>query len=577
MSYILELIEGFDHTDSAAVDMSLLDDKSATGANGWNGAGLTDTGVTPVTGRDGVGLAMRFATAEITAVLSYKLSAALVDTSALAWLMGGFAFRANFEPSDMANNDRLTLMSCLAVGGVTEAGIVVGRGGGLMCHRDRATDGSLNQGIGPVGAAKPRIRNGTWHYISFMFNVGQNSQPANGGWEVYLDRQLAVSNIDANQISWSTGNDLESVAFFKDTAAGSYDIDDFWVAQITDDTDDVGLNPGPNHYSIRHGAIRDPQVRKMIPDADGATQNWTPLSSTNVSNVDEDPDDGDTTYIESSAAADVDLYGFPNVGADVDVLRACAVGFTSRETVATGFNIEARTVHSTNALTYGTLVDTSANTTFEAKQVRARRSVGTTPSDITVTFTNPGAESADTGPPTGWTESGAVTNEQGAENSGPPTTAQAGTWWFFFDGGTGTLNNEQFWLEQEIALSTDAVPTADVDAGNLQIEFTGFLYDDGSDEGVLQCGFLDANGTLIRTSTSPLYTTGAAWASNTFTCDVPAGTRSVVYRIGAQANNNSQTVNIYWDSISAVFAYIDNSDEFTAAEADAAEFGVITS
>jgi hypothetical protein len=568
---VLEVIEGFDHTDSAAVDMSLLNDKSAGGAGGWIGD-LTDTGVTPVTGRDGSGLAMRFASAEVTAEILYQLSADLIDTGSVGVLSGGFAVRLNFTPAEAG--EPINLFHCVAVGGVTEGGIAITRSGALVCFRDRLSDGRTYMYAGVAGAAKPIIRNGTWHYVSFVFNIGQSST-SNGGWQVWLDRQLCVDSI-SGQVAWATGNDLQTVGFFKNVSTGSYDIDDFWLAQMPDKKDEADQNPGPNQYSIRSGVIKDPQVRILFPTGDSATVDWTPEAGTHFSSVDDDPDDGDSTYIDSSAAANVDLFTFPGLGADVVKIPASAVSFTSRETVATGFSVSARTVHAANAATTGTAVDTSANSTFEAKQARARRSVGATPSDLPVTFTNSGAESA-VDPPTGWTAVGDVTDEQGAQNTGTPPDGQGGgsTWWFYFDGGSGLLSNESLFLEQEITTVSDSIPDTDIDAGNLQLEFTGFVWDSSGDEGHLELEFKDAGGVTLASFRSPVYNPEAAWTTETFIAHVPPGTRSVAYRMGGQAGGAGQ-VGIFWDTMSAVYAYLDNLDEFTPTQADAAEFGVIT-
>lgn len=570
----LELIEGFDHTDGTASDMSLLDDKSATGSGGWNGAGLTDTGVTPVTGRDGSGLAMRFATAETGASIDFQLAADIVDSNTNGILLGGFALRLNFEPSDMTGAQRASVMQCKSTAGDVEAGILVTRGGAVACHRDTQSTGLVNQGTGPSGAAKPIIRNGTWHYITFIFEVGENST-SEGGWQVWVDRQLAVDSV-AEVVSWSTGNDLRTVSFNKNTSAGSMDIDDLWLAQVADKSDIVGRNPGPSHYSIRHGLVRDPQVRILFPDANGNQNDFTQVGTgtNNFEFVDENPDDGDTTALDSSAAADVELYGYPNVGTDVNKIPAMAVSFTEKETVATGFNVSARTRHSTNEATTGTAVATT-NTTYEAKQARARRSVGSTPSNITVTLTNPGAESA-TDPPTGWTQSG-DNLAGGAENSGPPVTARTGTWWFYFD-GVAYANGEEGRLLQNVTMATDSVPLTDVDAGNLQVRFNGYCnLTSGFSDGVMYVRFLDVDGNTIEENRLSVGSPGAnVWTSQfEILADIPPGTRSIDYEMGG-VENVSPTVNIFWDDMAATIEYIDNLDEFTTTQADAAEMGVIT-
>lgn len=49
-----------------------------------------------------------------------------------------------------------------------------------------------------------------------------------------------------------------------------------------------------------------------LPNADGATIQWTPSAGANWQNVDENPPDGDTTYNLAASAPLTDLYAFPN-------------------------------------------------------------------------------------------------------------------------------------------------------------------------------------------------------------------------------------------------------------------------
>lgn len=55
-----------------------------------------------------------------------------------------------------------------------------------------------------------------------------------------------------------------------------------------------------------------------LPNAAGADAAWTPLSSTNVSNVDDNPNDGDTTYNKALATALRDTFNFANITVPTD-------------------------------------------------------------------------------------------------------------------------------------------------------------------------------------------------------------------------------------------------------------------
>lgn len=56
------------------------------------------------------------------------------------------------------------------------------------------------------------------------------------------------------------------------------------------------------------------KVYVEVPNANGATIQWTPLSGQNFANVNEVPPDGDTSYNSSSTVGQTDQYQHPNTG-----------------------------------------------------------------------------------------------------------------------------------------------------------------------------------------------------------------------------------------------------------------------
>lgn len=61
------------------------------------------------------------------------------------------------------------------------------------------------------------------------------------------------------------------------------------------------------------GWVGDVRVDDYTPSGDGSSTQWTPLSSTNYSQVDEAAADYDTTYVYTSTNAQIDLYAMNNM------------------------------------------------------------------------------------------------------------------------------------------------------------------------------------------------------------------------------------------------------------------------
>jgi len=72
------------------------------------------------------------------------------------------------------------------------------------------------------------------------------------------------------------------------------------------------------------GGGGDVHIETLDPDGDGATTDWTPLASTNISNVDEGKTlaDDDTSYNSSSTVTDKDLFTMSAIVGNVDSVVA---------------------------------------------------------------------------------------------------------------------------------------------------------------------------------------------------------------------------------------------------------------
>ena len=613
MAATYEVIEGFDHVGSAATTMARLADKGGDGITGWHGAGLTSTLVFPVTGRAGQGLAMQFGTSETGSnPVDFRLSADIEDNDSTRHVCGGFAFRLGFQPYELANAH--PLLRFLDSAGTERNSIeltVQGRIQGLRQGRNMpgvfATSISSESNPGYTQyrqLAHPIIREGEWHYLSYDFEVGRNSMSSGfaGDMMIWLDGMLVAHTLNGD--TWGSSNNLRDLRLTKLESIGTFDVDDFWCAQYdwADGTGWIGpytLNPGPHGGSVMSGIIHMPQVRTRFPTGDGNQNDMAVMPTSLTANfqaVDDNPENSDTDYVTSSTTNDTELYTFPGVEADVRRVHATAVSFTAREDGTGTHTVGARTRHSTNESTYGS--SDVSNTSYETKHERARRNNGSTPSNITVTLTNPGAES-ETGaaPLTGWEiprdqrglkifnngwdgEEGlgylsTSASGMGSESSGTPpgsVTAGGGSNWFYFDGqaitGPATLA-----LEQRRATSTDSIPDEDIDAGILQAVIGGDSYV-ADNNAALFLSFYDEKERHIYTAWDTF--TGASWTTRSMTVHIPPGTRFIGWGIGSYRSTASSAVtNVYWDLITASVQYLSADDEFTTTEIDAAEFGVI--
>jgi hypothetical protein len=111
--------------------------------------------------------------------------------------------------------------------------------------------------------------------------------------------------------------------------------------------------------------VKDCEIPSRAMTVAGAEADWTPLSSTNVSNVDEIPSDGDTSYVVSATPGDRDSYkatalgGFGRILGVVHQVRARKED-TNVSTIKVGILNNAQETQGsdhTPALSYSNFVD----------------------------------------------------------------------------------------------------------------------------------------------------------------------------------------------------------------------------
>ncbi len=118
-----------------------------------------------------------------------------------------------------------------------------------------------------------------------------------------VDTQASASNTYCDAIYWgfgSTAGYADNYVLY-DTTGGVFD-------DFTDET----------------------RVRGQKPNGNGDTVQWTPLSSTNVSNVDEEYD-ADTTYCSTTGVGNIDLYAYAANSPATATIHGVKVGMTFRK------------------------------------------------------------------------------------------------------------------------------------------------------------------------------------------------------------------------------------------------------
>lgn len=146
----------------------------------------------------------------------------------------------------------------------------------------------------------------TWLHIG----VYHFADELNGVLRLYVNGALLVNwNGDTRLYGQGSGTPVFSTAPSYVWVAGAYlgsgnnldastYVDDFYIETSTDES---------------AASIPARSWDAMTPNGAGTNAEWTPLASTNVSNIDDNPNDGDTTYNKALATALKDNFAFTNV------------------------------------------------------------------------------------------------------------------------------------------------------------------------------------------------------------------------------------------------------------------------
>jgi len=199
----------------------------------------------------------------------------------------GFKWRANFNTPNTA----LAVRLCEGLGATEHLGLRIS-GSNLALSR---------AGTVVATATGLTILANIWYSVDIRATIADSATV-----EMWIDgvQRIAPTTVDTRAGGNGT---IDSWLMSRGNNADTQDICDIYVA------------------STKYGPGR---CVAITPDAAGSSTQWTPLSSTNVSNVDETttPDD-DTTYVSSVTAGNIDLYNLTTPGSTGTIK---AVGVSAR-------------------------------------------------------------------------------------------------------------------------------------------------------------------------------------------------------------------------------------------------------
>jgi len=168
--------------------------------------------------------------------------------------------------------------------------------------------------IGSVGAPSTRLVANTWYWIETQVKIDATTG-------------IASVNVNGNSVLSQSGLNTKNTAnaFFNQlvvTSGGSGQQGDsyhFWDGTVSSGNDPSALGYGEH------------VIDSKLPNAVGSNSAWTPNGAgNNFTKVNEANEDGDTTYVSTNVAANVDSYGFANVTVSTGTIGIIAINTIDR-------------------------------------------------------------------------------------------------------------------------------------------------------------------------------------------------------------------------------------------------------
>lgn len=157
-----------------------------------------------------------------------------------------------------------------------------------------------------------QVMHNQWQYIEFKVTINNTT----GSFEVRINGKSYLTQSSVDTQNGGTA-ELRKVELYGSNGQG------FWDNLYVDD-------------ATFHGPCR---VNSLLPNGDDTT-NWTPDSgTTNYTQVDENPPDDDTSYVDSSASVIQDTYDYGNL-TNLDTIKSVQISTDVKVTDATTYTLE---------------------------------------------------------------------------------------------------------------------------------------------------------------------------------------------------------------------------------------------
>ena len=170
----------------------------------------------------------------------------------------------------------------------------------------------LHRGDGTLLATGTiNVCDGAWHYleVSVTFNGTTGASVVN----VDLIQQFSVTSINTIVSANSYAN---AISIYRQNSSGYMSYDNWVVMDTTGST-----------FNAFQGEMR---IFGVLPNQAGNYAQWTPSTGANFSCVNQNPDDGDTTYISTTSTGNLDSYKFASLPFTAGTIKAVWVNIVAK-------------------------------------------------------------------------------------------------------------------------------------------------------------------------------------------------------------------------------------------------------
>lgn len=162
----------------------------------------------------------------------------------------------------------------------------------------------------------------TWCYLELRCLIDNTAGEVE--LKVNETQELNLTGQDTRRGSISETNQFQFQG--SSTYPNNFSFDDIYILTTT----------GSNNNDF----LGNSRVDAIFPNAAGDASDFTPDSGSNYDRVDENPPDGDTSYVESSTAGHQDLYNYESVLAGTVGIKGIQINTEARETDAQNYDLK---------------------------------------------------------------------------------------------------------------------------------------------------------------------------------------------------------------------------------------------